>query len=178
LLVVGNDADPKDVGHTDIPVDSLFATTLERNAFGRFLSDAWQASFRRSYILGYVQYARQLAGQRRIESKGYDESSPQWRDARQAMDGIIDECAKRETALVVFLYGDDNIAKQSGVLRAYKTHLENRGITPYTLPGFLFTERRYHNSIVDGHENAAGHAVLADAMIGPVRDYLLTEERE
>ena len=172
LLVVGNDADPKNVGHTDVPVDSLFASSIKRNRFGRFLGNAWHAAFRRSYLLGYVQYTRQLIDQRRVESRGYDAESPQWRDAQLALDGIIDLCEERRTELIIFLYGDVKITNQSGVLRAYKKHIEQRGLTSHTLPGFLFAQRRYHNSIVDGHENAEGHAILAGAMIDVVREHL------
>jgi lysophospholipase L1-like esterase len=167
LVIVGNDVDPKDVGHTDVPVDSLWGPVTRRDVVWRSLRDRWQTGYHDSYILGYVQFARVFLRQRRLESAGYAPDSPQWRDARLALDGIIDTCAAHGIDLVVFLYGDEERVELSGVLRAYRDHLRARGVRPHALPQALFVERRYSNSIVDGHENAAGHAVLA-RVIGEV----------
>lgn len=164
LLIVGNDVEPKDVGHSDVPLDSLLAPPTPGRTLWRFLQGAWQDGYVHSRILAHFQYARVFIRQQQKESAGYASESPQWRDARLALDGIADLCAARDIALVVFLYGDEGRVEQSGVLRAYREHLASRGMRTHALPRILFDDRRYHNSIVDGHENAAGHALLARAI--------------
>lgn len=168
VVVVGNDADPIYIGHSDVPRDSLFGPETPRRALGSALRDAWQRAYRRSRILAYVQYARVFVRQQGIESAGYPPDSPRWRDAQLALDGIIDTCGENGIELFVFLYGDDERVAKSGVLRAYRDHLAARGLQADTLPKTLFDDRRYRNSIVDGHENAAGHAVLAEVIDGVV----------
>ncbi len=163
LMIVGNDADPKDVGHTEVAHDSLLAFVPGAGGSSR-LRDAWQKAYRASFILAYAQYARVAFRQQRHETAGYAPDSPPWRDARSALDGIVDVCAQNHIALIVFLYGDDARVERSAVLRAYRDRLAARGVTAHALPAALFEERRLHNSIVDGHENAAGHAVLAREM--------------
>lgn len=160
LLIVGNDADPKDVGRTDVPRDSLLAYMPESKKPAR-LRAAWQRAYRASFILAHVQYARVAFRQQRQETAGYPLDSPAWRDARTALDGIVDLCAHNRVALTVFLYGDEARVAQGSVLRAYRDRLRAHGIVAHTLPSVLSNERRYHNSFVDGHENSAGHAVLA-----------------
>ncbi len=169
LLVVGNDVDPKDVGHTDVP-DLI--PPVSRGWFSETLRDWWQFGYQHSRILAYVQYARQFARQRSREEKGYVPSSPQQLDASLALEGIINRCAARNIPLVVFLYGDDARVQRSGVLRGYRNALMSVGVAVHTFPAAVFDERRYHNSIVDGHENAAGHRVLARAVAGVVEPLL------
>jgi hypothetical protein len=172
---VGNDADPKDVGRTAVARDSLLAYMPESEKPAR-LRAAWQRAYRASFILAHVQYARVAFRQQRQETAGYPPDSAAWRDARAALDGIVDLCAHNRVALTVFLYGDEARVAQGGVLRAYRDRLRARGIVAHTLPPVLSKERRYHNSIVDGHENSAGHAVLARE-IGRVVAVSLEEER-
>ncbi len=165
LLVVYNDADPIHVGHTDVPRDSLLGAATPRRVVARVLRDAWKRAYQGSRICATIQYARVFARQRSLESAGYAPGSPQWRDARLALDGIIGRCEANGIDLVVFLYGDEQRVELSGVLRAYRDHLAARGITAHTLPPILFDDRRYQNSVVDPHENAAGHTVLEQAIV-------------
>ena len=174
LLVVGNDADPIYVGHTDVPRDSLMGPVTSGRALRSSLRDAWRNAYQRSRILACVQYVRVYIRQRSLESAGYSPESPQWRDATLALDGIIDLCSAHEIELVVFLYGDEERVEASGVLRAYRDHLARRGFVAHALPSAVFTERRYQNSIVDGHQNSAGHAIQEEA-VGAVVAPLLSD---
>jgi lysophospholipase L1-like esterase len=172
MMVVGNDADPIYVGNTDVARDSLMGATAPGYAFQAEARGAWQHGYQNSRILAYLQFARVFFRQRNLESAGYAPSSPQWRDTRLALDGIIHLCAAHEIELVVFLYGDEERIQASGVLRAYRDYLTRRGVTVHALPAALFNQRRYRNSVVDGHENAAGHAVLANAIRPALEPFL------
>jgi lysophospholipase L1-like esterase len=174
LLIVGNDVEPKGAGRTDVPMLTLVAPD---RAASNLAQRTWRVAYAHSYLLGWVQYLRVSARKQRTEfANAFPLDSPRWRDARLALDGMIDECRARGVDLVVFLYGDPGTVERSGVGRAYRDHLAARGVPTGMFPSFLFEGRRYRNSRVDAHENSPGHAILARE-IGAVVDPRLAEER-
>jgi hypothetical protein len=106
-----------------------------------------------------------------------DETSPRWRDARLALDGIIALCEERGIELIVFLNGSERMIEHNPVLALYATYLRSRGIEPHTIPAALSDTDDYRISVVDGHMNADGHAIMAKTMLQvlePVLERTLT----
>ncbi len=162
LLIVGNDAQPKDARHADVHADSVLALVSADRTLPSRVQRMWRVAYSHSYLLGWVQYVRVSRRQQQAElTTGSPLDSSRWRDARLALDGIIDECRDRGVDLVVFLHGHSGTVERSSVGRAYRDHLAARGVPTGMFPSFLFEERRYRNSRVDAHENSAGHAILA-----------------
>jgi hypothetical protein len=90
----------------------------------------------------------------------YRPQSAAWRDTRSALDGIIDTCREHAIPLVVFLYGDFRTDFSKAFFAAYRGHLESRGVPVHRFADEIY-DRRYRNSVVDGHANPAAHRLIA-----------------
>ncbi len=96
-------------------------------------------------------------------TKQFDDHSPQWEDAQIALEKLIGLCEKNDIAFVACIYGYDDMVG-SPPLSYYDRRLKQLAVPVVTLPEAIFTNRKYHNSIVDRHPNAAGHKLIADEL--------------
>ena len=90
--------------------------------------------------------------------------SAAWRDARAALDGIIELSREMNIELVVFLYGDFKTDFSKAFSDAYGGYLSGLGVPVHIFPQEIY-EKRFRNSIVDGHPNATAHQLIADEML-------------
>jgi hypothetical protein len=163
LLIVENDTDPKREGYTEVSSAELFPGKRDRSLFAEGFEDFWRFASRRSYVAAHLKYLWEqhlLAGRDEL----VDADSPQWRDARMALDGLIGLCRERGIELVVYLNGSDRRVRANNILTLYQDHLMARGIRPLTFPEAL-EQAELRNSAVDSHLNARGHEILAAAML-------------
>jgi hypothetical protein len=163
LLIVENDTDPKREGFTEVSRAELFPGKEDRSFFAEGFEDFWRFASRRSYVAAHLKYLWEqhlLAGQDEL----VDADSPQWRDARIALDGLVGLCRERGIELVVYLNGSDRRVRANNILTLYRDHLIARGIRPLTFPEAL-EQPELRNSAVDSHLNARGHEILAAAML-------------
>jgi lysophospholipase L1-like esterase len=161
LVITSNDLVPKTAGRAG--ADGVLSS--ERPTGGgaarAWIARAWRFAGKHSYVLSHIQYL----SKRRAESRGYasaDSDSPRWRDARSALEGIVELCRGRDISLSVCLYTNEQDLAGNAVLTLYRNALEERGVSSFTLPRGLFSEKRYRNSFVDGHANARGQALIAE----------------
>ena len=91
----------------------------------------------------------------------YRSDSAAWRDARSALDGIVRVCRELEIPLVAFLYGDFKMDFSKAFRSAYEGHLSAQGVPVHVFAEEIY-DKRYRNSIVDGHANPAAHRLIAD----------------
>jgi hypothetical protein len=97
----------------------------------------------------------------------YRSDSAAWQDAKSSLDGLIDICRESDIELIVFLYGDFS-ARFSGAFRAaYSSFLIERGVPVRIFPEEIY-DRRYRNSVVDGHPNPTAHRLIAEEILGAV----------
>jgi len=163
LVITANDLEPHPTGRTDVPREILSPPTEKASGGRRFLSKIWHGVGRRSYLLSYLQYSMRKRSATRGESQ-VNASSPTWEDARLALDGIVQLSRDTGAILVPYLYGSKETIEKNTVLRLYRDHLEASGFNCLALPPEIFTERRLHNSVIDLHPNADGHALIAGEM--------------
>jgi len=163
LLITANDMEPHPTGRTEVARDILSPPKPKPSAGKRFLAKMWNGAGRRSYLLSYVQYSMRKRRATRAEAQ-VDTSSPAWEDARLALDGIVRLSRDTGAILIPYLYGSKETIEKNAVLRLYRDHLEASGFDYFTLPPEILTERRLHNSVIDLHPNADGHALIAGEM--------------
>jgi hypothetical protein len=175
LLIVENDTDPKREGHTEVSRAELFPGKKDRSPVAEGFEDFWRFASRRSYVAAHLKYFWErhlLAGQDEL----IDAESPRWRDARMALDGLIDLCRARGIDLLVYLNGSERRVRADNVLTLYRDHLLARGIRPLTFPEVL-DQAGLRNSAVDSHLNARGHEILAAAMLEALTPRLAVRRR-
>jgi len=164
LVIVANDIEPKRGARSEVPEERLF----EHSAPGRrgrltWLADeVWGALATRSHLAGSVQFLRARSRAR----PGLEElrDSPQWQDARLALEGIARLCRSKGIELVVTLFASDRTLAGGSPLLLYEEVLAAQGIPAHRVPDALFRDASLRNSVVDSHPNAAGHALLAEAL--------------
>lgn len=170
LVIVPNDIEPKrDGSHTEVSQEALFPPDEQQKGWlANHSEDFWRWAARKSYLAAYLKYLWQetLNGGDR---KPPDAKSPRWRDARLALDGIIDLCAERGIDLIVYLDGSAAMLDSNPVLRLYHQHLQARGIQGLPMPDSLFADPGLRISMVDSHLNATGSRILAQAMFEAIR---------
>jgi len=180
LLITANDLDPHRTGRTDVPKTLLFANdTEEAGVWARLLSRVWNTAGRWSYLVASVQYLRRRQDVARRESQANAES-PSWEDARLALDGIVQLSHDTGATLLIFLYGSTDGIEKNAALRLYRDYLTAHALDYFALPEELFTDRRLRNSVVDGHPNSSGHAVIAQEVykhVMPVLTELKARQR-
>jgi len=159
-MIVPNDLEPKATRHTEVNRELLFKREPAKYIRRRVLSAAWRRAVSHSYACKYVQYCSKLRTVR-AKQKTAKPRSPQWQDARSALDGIIALCRNENVDLVPCLYGTSETVKTTSALNLYREHLEGIGVRPFPILTEQLSKRRYRNSLVDGHANADGHALIA-----------------
>jgi lysophospholipase L1-like esterase len=159
LLITANDLEPKRSGWTDIRKSLLFPSDTPEVAAHKM----WKAAVAKSYLMGYVQYLLKRHRLARQESEA-SMNLVHWEDARQALDGMVQLSRDIGASLIIFLYGSTDTIENNSVLRLYRDHLKAKGLDYLALPAELFTDRRLRNSVVDGHPNSDGHAIIAERM--------------
>jgi hypothetical protein len=160
---VENDTDPKREGFTEVSRVELFPGKKDRSVFAEGFEEFWRFASRRSYLAAHLKYLwEQHLLARRDEL--VDADGPRWRDARSALDGLIDLCRARGIELIVYLNGSERRVRANNVLTRYRDHLIARGIRPLTFPEAL-DQADLRNSAVDSHLNARGHEILSAAML-------------
>ena len=175
-MIVPNDTDPKrGVGYTEVPKSELFPDKSQRGVLENIFEDFSRSAARGSCVAAYLKYLWQEKMPRRSDSNPIDENSPQWRDARLALDGIIDLSQEQGIELIVYLHGSERALKTNRILGLYNRHLESRGIKALTIPERISGNPQYRNSIVDRHTNAAGHRILAEAIFEELKPRLVPE---
>jgi len=165
LVIVSNDIEPKRAGASGVSRDELFPPGEE--SVGSYLADTvedfWRFAARRSYVAAYLKYFWRIKVNGDSEEP-IDPQSPQWRDARMALDGIIDYCRERGIKLIVYLDGPAAMMASNPVLWRYEQHLKARGIVGRPVPDALYDIPGLRISMVDSHLNAEGNRLLAEAM--------------
>lgn len=179
LVAVPNDVEPKLDGRTDVDKADLRAQ-LEGDAppgpVARVAGKLERGAVRVSYVAATVRHLfRAASGGSRLEVL-YGPDSPAWRDARDALDGIVTLCRERGIELVVFLWGDGSTPLSRVFLDAYGGYLNDTGVGYHTFPPELYSPR-YRNSLVDPHPNASGHRLMADAIMGTLAEKPAGEAR-
>jgi lysophospholipase L1-like esterase len=163
IVVVANDAQAHPAGRSDIPKSQLFPQGPPGVPDG--LLRRWiRFAVARSYLLTHIKFLFRTR-QAREEEERLDESSPEWADARLALDGITEIARSHGIGLIVYLYGSEQSIARSATLQLYRDRLLSRGIVPGTFPDMLFSDRAYRISVVDPHPTAAGHEIIASVML-------------
>jgi hypothetical protein len=163
LVVTSNDVVPNTAGRAGADGALSSGRPTGWGAAGAWTARAWRFAGKHSYVVSHIQYL----SKRRAETRAYesmDASSPRWRDARSALEGIVDLCRRRDIALLVCLYTNGEDLAGNAVLTSYEKALQARGVSWFVLPRELFTDKRYRNSFVDGHANTRGHALIAESV--------------
>lgn len=165
LVVVPNDIEPKrDGSDTDVDQRLLFPPDAKpRSWLDNQAEDLWRTAARHSYVAAYLKYLWQETFNR-ADGPKFDADSPWWRDARLALDRIIDLCAEQGIDLIVYLDGSAEMLDSDPVLRLYHQHLAARGVVGHPMPAALFDSHELRISMVDSHLNAAGNRLLAESM--------------
>jgi hypothetical protein len=167
LVIVANDLDPHRRGRTEVDKAILFKRDeqygLPGVSPGSHLAKAWQRVVSYSYACQYAQYYMKVK-KVHIEQAQVSLDSPQWQDARLALEGIATLCLNQSIELIPYLYGTSDTIKTDPVLSLYREHLESIGVQALPLLDEKLKGRRYQNSLVDGHQNADGHAMIADVI--------------
>ncbi len=172
LLIVANDIQPKIVGRTEVSRGE-FGGNAGRDTPG-ILQRAWQVAATRSFVLGYIQYF--LAVERiRAQSAQYDETAPEWLDARIALEGIIELSRDRDIDMIAYLFTPADAVDESDVFSLYRRVLDAREVPVFAAPSVVFSHPEYRNSIADSHPNTLGHRALAEDMEPVLRTFLLQE---
>ena len=175
LLIVENDTDPKREGYTEVSRAELLPGKEDRSLFAEGFEDFWRFASRRSYVAAHLKYLWEkhlMTGQ----GEFFDGDSPQWRDARMALDGLIDLCRQRGIELIVYLNRSERRMRANKILTLYRDHLMSRGIRPFTIPAAV-EQAEFRNSAVDSHLNAQGHAILAAAMLEALAPRMAAKRR-
>jgi hypothetical protein len=159
LIIVPNDVKPNDGGITQVARERLSAGSQRRGVVKRSLDKLWRGAVHHSYFMMHIQYLLKTRKDRETNERPAADS-PQWEDARLAVDGITEFCRENDVVFVPYLYGSSAVIESKPALQLYRTHLESRGIRAYTMPDSLFAAK-FRNSIVDGHPNSAGHAIIS-----------------
>ena len=159
LLITENDLEPHKNCKTDVSKELLFANTNESSK--SIFEKVWMAATYRFYTFGYIQYYIKINSERDKYLK-YTKDTPQWEDAKLALNGIITICREENISLIIFLYASEDYVSGSNVFRLYKEFLNLNKIQFFTLPDTLFSKIKYRNTIVDGHPNAQGHKIIAN----------------
>ncbi len=158
LILSQNDAVPHENGRTSVALDTLLAE-LDLDASR---SPKWyRAIVDRSYVLATVHLStrgRILAETR--AQKFCDGISPASRDTRAALEGIVALASENDARLIPYLYA----TSESECTRLFEETLARKGVHMRRFPTEL-EEKRYRNSMVDPHPNAAGHRLMAEAIV-------------
>jgi hypothetical protein len=162
LMIVANDVDPNLAGATAVRKAELSAATADRSLQGGFVA-FWRSALKSSYLAAHLKYFHEERLLTR-QAGSIDEHSPRWRDARLALDGLIDLCRRRGIELIAYLYGSEDTIRRYHSLKLYRDHFAARGIRPLMTSAIL-AQPRFQNSPVDPHLNAAGHAILAATIL-------------
>jgi hypothetical protein len=165
LVIVPNDTDPKRGGNTGVSREELFPPRdeAEFSYLADTVEDFWRFAARHSYVAAYLKYFWHINVADESE-KPIDPQSPSWRDARMALDGIIDYCRDQGIEFIVYLDGTKAMVADNPVLQRYDQHLKTRGIEGRPVPDALFSTAGLRISMVDSHLNAKGNRLLAEAM--------------
>ncbi|HPT06672.1 MAG TPA: hypothetical protein PLO85_00780 [Candidatus Omnitrophota bacterium] len=175
LVIVHNDLEPKDRGHTDIRKDVLFGKD-QRKGFPEILRNAWGWIVDTSYIAGYIQYflEEKMVGARMTR---VTKDSPEWQDVRLALDEMVKLCRENNVELVPYIYTSADQVTGNPIFNLYYEHLKELGLRVFTLPDVLFVNRKYENSIVDRHLNADGQMIIAREMARNLNDLLVARHK-
>lgn len=176
LLIAGNDLEPKRNGHTAVSKDLLFKEEENEKPTVGKLPEIWRKTVSRSYLLQYIQYFWKIQKAKQSQ-KQIEEDSPEWKDARLGLDGIIELCHKNGIDFVAYLYSSKSRIMGNTALNLYKNYLESIGERVFLLPDLLFTQTQYRNSFVDGHPNASGHTIIAEEMFKVLLPELTKKEK-
>lgn len=156
LLIVNNDIEPKRHGYKEIINNK---TLKKKNILTRIFNHLRSESVKYSYLLSYIRYYQKSTA----AGRSFSEDSPEWKDAKLALEGIINLCRNHDVALVVFFYATSEDLENNMNLIMYKNLLDTAAIPVFTFPTLLF-ESAYRNSIVDPHANTLGHRIIAQEM--------------
>ncbi len=117
----------------------------------------------RSWVFRLAEHA---ARYRRAAPAAPDRAAPGWQRSMTALSDIATRLRKRDVPFIVFLYGMGRDARTDALHEDLEARSRSEAFAYTDLRGaFAGRERRrLMNSVVDAHPNAAGHAVLAEAM--------------
>ncbi len=165
LVICSNDVQPKRIGHTYVDHEELFPEPRSVPYWQYLSSRMWGAAVRRLYVLSTVHW---FINKRVLENRQlYSEQSPQWKDARMALKGIVEVCRARHIHLLAYLHCVPEIPHH----KLYASVLRSEQVPFFSLPLQLY-DKQYRNSIVDSHPNASGHRVIAEKMFKALQPIL------
>lgn len=174
LVVVFNDIEPKKEGRTEVDKQVLFPKADRPKSFlTNMQEDVRRFAVKHSYLFAYIryfwtEYFKAGGG----GGPGLSTESPQWTDARLALDGLIRLSEEQGISLVVYLWASESELETNPILKLYANHLKTRGITTLTAPDAVRNDPAYRISFVDGHPNPEGHKLIAQKMRNDLRTML------
>jgi lysophospholipase L1-like esterase len=158
LVVVANDVEVSAAGASavvpDEPVEAPRVSIAHRLVRGLA---------KHSYAVGTFYHVLKQRNTSTTLTDLYRSDSAAWRDARSALDGIVEICRGMEIPVVVFLYGDFKSEFSKAFYSAYRGHLAGHDVPVHVFAEEVY-DKRYRNSIVDGHANPAAHRLIADEL--------------
>lgn len=130
-----------------------------------------RAAAKYSYLVATARHILQRRGAAARLLAMYETDSPQWRDTENALESLTAQCESQGIELIACLYTDLQSDFSRAFHAAYSSSLDRLDVPHHVLAGDLFAPE-YRNSIVDGHPNAEGHRLLAEAMYRFLRPHL------
>lgn len=164
LVVVDNDVEAKPGGGAGKETERVSANWVRG-----LIGTVWRSSASRFYLAGYVQYFRKIRS-KKVEYSTIDEGSPEWSDAKSALNGIVDACRDGDIGLIVYLYSSGKALEDNRMLLLYEKVLESRDVPMFLLPDVLFADPDYRNSVVDSHANSRGQELISQEMYRVIMD--------
>lgn len=167
LIMVDNDVLPDKRANTQVDQKELFPsetaqqpTGSTHNIVARSMTYVKQHTYL-GRLITLIQTRPQFLTQ--LATLYTTPDSPQLKDARLALEGIVKLCQDNEVPLVLFLYGDESSNFSTAFLDYYREYLQAQD-TPYHLfPTELFAPH-LRNSFADSHVNAGGLRIMAQAI--------------
>jgi lysophospholipase L1-like esterase len=176
LVIVSNDIEPKRAGKKDVPQEQLFPSAEGFSSPADELSDfRRELQTTRSKLLQHIRYLWLRRNMGRLSSQ-IKNDSPQWEDARLALEKMIDLCAEENIRCGVCFYGHE-AGLASGPLSYYYNYLESKNVPVITLPREVIEDGKYHNSRLDSHPNAAGHRRIAETLFSALHSDFIGLDR-
>ena len=177
LVIVPNDVVPKKTGITEIPSAQLFPESPKSDSNQDGIKDqvwkVWNKLGEHSYAVKYLQYFLKIK-HRQQAFRDLSAESPNWLDAKLALNGIITVCEKEGIQPLFVLYGSEKTVDSSNSLKLYKDLLSIRGLSYITIPEELLQDPKFRISLADGHANAEGHILITNAIFPRLHRILLS----
>lgn len=165
LLVFANDVIPKQKSYTEVPKEELFPGWQANQK-----PPAWKAAIKavlrpvvyNSYALTTFLYLAVWGNENEGLEKYYLGHTPAWQDTRLAILKLLKFCREKEIPLHIELglYENSRAPEAVAYKNKWSRFLDSLQVQ-YNQTIVAFSNPDLRNSIMDGHPNAKGHAIIA-----------------